>query len=551
MQKETSRIPQLRNIELFIERKLIMKKSIKLMGVMACMSLMAAGALSLALSGRETKAAQAAYSTDGLTQVTAANSSSLVGRTAYVIGSNTTYALTASGSFGKSGDLLELTIAAGTDGASIVLQRNDNGKYLNNPCNGSWSDSTVTRYINSSNNGLSPDSNSSNYWWAVRLEGVTYYETHYEGAMGSEQSKFYVYAAPAPASYSGSIAVECQYIAGDGADHYWDVGNAKIAAHIYNTEDVGAMCDFWTDLVTMSATSETHKYLLPFSNTIDPFAGEHTVMDVYRFNPVVEDAADGMSEGQYWNSATNVSMGTILYVHGWNSSISSAKHWIGAASNSWTFNHDYVLRNASLSGSNFQFSADIDLTDSDQFKVYVNSDAYAGKFSCDPTLSGIITGDQTNNIQCSTADTYRMYYNAGSYSVHVTTPKYVIADEFAQFFLANVGCDATGVAEPTGWATVAAAYPTDGDARDFICSADPVKEGTYLQQCVYWYKVAITQHPGLTKFMVNSSGVARTFSGANAITLFNNNNSMIIVIVVSSLALVSFAGLLALKRKEK
>ena len=147
-------------------------------------------------------------------------------------------------------------------------------------------------------------------------------------------------------------------------------------------------------------------------------------------------------------------------------------------------------------------------------------------------------------------------------NIYVELDKNESANKWGSVFMANVGCDPTGVSEPSGWSSCATYYADlSDDTKNVIYAASGSVGGTTLQQAVARYDYAVSHHSSLTKFIVNSSSTPRAVASAiNAFSPFNliiedeDNLSTIIIIAASSVALLSVTALSILvikKRKNK
>ncbi len=368
--------------------------------------------------------------------------------------------------------------------------------------------------------------------------------------LASKKEMKAAYAAVLP-SYNGSIAIELQDV---GEGNYWDNDNAKLAAHIYNNSDAGEMGDLWTGLV--QTTPGTHHYILPYttSNYFDPFAGSNTVVDFYRFNPEVTNAADGYSQGKQWNSALNLTMGNVVYVYDWNVA-SMVRYYVGAESDSWRGSANFIFRNAKISGDTFEVYGDINLGENDEFKILVPLEKmyYYANYSTHSSLSEIIVGDQSNNINCTTAGTYSMFHNISTHNTYVTTPTLASADEWAEDFL-GANCAAT----KSGWNGFAASYSSlSSSVKALFVGEEHVDKDaetpTYYQKAIqrYDYILELYGTSAYNDFMGRvEAGRVVPHATNGLLSPLHNNQSVLIISLVSGMIIISVTGLYFALRKR-
>ena len=189
---------------------------------------------------------------------------------------------------------------------------------------------------------------------------------------------------------------------------------------------------------------------------------------------------------------------------------------------------------------------EISLAANQQFYIKKTSDG-ATKYNTYTCLSQISSnlskvGDY---IKVTQAASYEFYFNFNANTLYLTDPVVAAADEWAQAFLANVGCDPTGAALPSGWAGEVTRFNsiTDSRVKDKIYSAVGNKSGSYLEKAVYWYDYAVAAHPSLTKFIVNSSSQTRGANvGISPLAIVSSDSNIVIAIVIISLVSVTAIG---------
>lgn len=362
----------------------------------------------------------------------------------------------------------------------------------------------------------------------------------------------------ATTSFKGSIAVELQLI---GSDFYWDKDSPKLIAKVYNTEDAGKMVNGWTEFVQM--TEGTHRYILPYNFNVDP-TGEHTKIDIYRVNPAVSNVNDVDGENIY-NKVLNVSgFGDAIYVYNdsGNSAASSVAKWIGAKSQEWLRSWDVELHNVKFLAGEFQWYGDIALTATDEFK-WVSGNDWSGAYHAHSSLSEIIVGDQTNNIGCSAADTYRMYTPSES-KLYVTTVDLAEADEYALGFLSATSvCDPTGVVNNITsviWSAQKTAFEAlpSNTCRNYLKNADAKDAehgGSYTEQAAARYVYIVEKYgsEAYEDFWGRYGGAVippKTNSFDSSIAVQGNSYFVIAVIVVTIAAIAAGSVIILHRRKE-
>ena len=201
-----------------------------------------------------------------------------------------------------------------------------------------------------------------------------------------------------------------------------------------------------------------------------------------------------------------------------------------------------------------EYYSSVTLSANQEFKIqvapYADGDYY-GSYSTHASLTAKFT-TSNGNIKALEAGTYSFYFDSYSNSVYITTVALASADEWAQYFLTNVGCDETGAALPTGWNDCATEYgKLSGDAKNIIYGTTAGTEG-YVAQAVARYDHAVKAHPSLTKFIVNSSNVVRASAPTTIIMTVNKYDIAVVmaIIVTSTIALSFVCGYFILRKKR-
>lgn len=452
-----------------------------------------------------------AYSAEGLTQVTSANSDSFVGCTAYVIGSNTSYGLTnyGSGQFRNSGTLLELTIAEGTSGSALKLVRKDNNKYLSNPTNGSWSDSEATVYLGDSNR-LAPNTNSDTYWWVVKYEGVSYYETHNPGAIGSATSYFYVYAEPAPEPDMQTIYLDLGKTNWNTKGqsiyvHYWGGVSSSTWPGVAMTKDT-----FGLYTATVDATSTGLKFHVGADLGGDCETGDLSLDDSKMLwtldsqgSPCTASCQAYATERVYVLDKRNNPLCERQKLHAWRDGYQAATTWPG-------------IDMTNLSG--YIYYADIpSIMDRVIFNEGTQQTATLARvsdpcFVIEPGWSGAWTSLKAAQF----------------------------VDGYMKFATIAPSDDTKGTACKEGWSALYTAYTTTyaDDHAKIIAIAD------VADRLAAWAEAnGATFNP--------ENGALSTASSLTIVSQSNSYNSTMIIIVVTSLVLISVGGFFFIRKRKE
>ena len=383
------------------------------------------------------------------------------------------------------------------------------------------------------------------------------------GLSAKKEAKF---AKATSFAFEGSFAMELQNL---GGDQYWDDAEAKFIAKIYNSSDVGLMCSFWSDLV---AGDGSHKVVMTYASNEDP-SGPNTKLELYRLPKTVDtkqDAIDAVSAGEVWNKALSVTYGQMVYVYGWDNAANGVKYYIGADSNTWSYDWDSSLHHAKVTASGFELYSDVILDDDDNFKLVTDDNGTKGYFNGydeDPSVSGNFTCPSSDNILADKGGRYSFYskiYNSNR--LYITDPVVAEAEEYAQSFNSSVGavCNTDHDAEDylsnlqAAWNTQKTAYLNlEGDVQAKLTNAKADEKGTYLEQFAAKYDGIVTKY-GESKFPEFANRFEETVVGTYSSIGFMDNTFassdglvMFVIIASSLVAITSLTVLLILKKKRK
>lgn len=360
-----------------------------------------------------------------------------------------------------------------------------------------------------------------------------------------------IYAKYTSGSWSGTVHVDLKDTWSDAAANYAVLFMDKTT---YPSEISG-----WSAYTT--GTSANVKlvnvsYSLPF---------EPKEMTLVRYNSTYTqsqwNSQKWPTDGNKWGQTPDVSFGEVIRV---GTTVVDGKNlayvgypkvvrWNPSAS-------DISLGSVKLNGSNHAeyYSTSVTLAANQEFKIQIapyESGDYTGNYTTHSSLTSNFTGGGSSNIKALVAGTYAFYFDSANNSTYITKVEIAEADEWAQYFLNNVGCDATGRNLPSGWSTCATEYgKLSGAAKDIVYGATASEGGTYVEQAVARYDVAVKNHPSLTKFIVNSGDTPRSAAIANVPSIFRSSessNTILIVVIFSSIALTSIGGYFFLRHRKE
>ena len=227
----------------------------------------------------------------------------------------------------------------------------------------------------------------------------------------------------------------------------------------------------------------------------------------------------------------------------------------GGASQSWsTPTVDTKLASIKINSDNkLEAYGSVSLPADTYFKVVKGGDTWCGNYSAHSSIASNLNGGGSDNIHNIAAATYEFYFDYDAETVYITDPAMAAADEWAQYFLSNVGCDATGKDEPTGWNACATEYgKLSGDAKNIVYGATADPSGNYVEHAVARYEQALRSHPSLSHFIVNSGNTPRALAYINpSMNDFQDSNTMIIVIAIAAVSALAFTTLLVFKKKKQ
>ena len=130
-----------------------------------------------------------------------------------------------------------------------------------------------------------------------------------------------------------------------------------------------------------------------------------------------------------------------------------------------------------------------------------------------------------------------------------------VADHYGRYFTNKVGCDSSGVAKPSGWATVKSAYQALPDTVQTVIEGTSASQtGSSIQKAMATYDWAISHNPTLKNSASEKYISGRTGNGASSVTTISGN-SLNSSALIAGLAFVGLAAagtmiFVAKRRKE-
>ncbi len=364
---------------------------------------------------------------------------------------------------------------------------------------------------------------------------------------------------------SGNLNLYAKYTSGTWAgtvnldlrDSGWADAAANYAIMFMDKTTYPSEITAWSTYVTGTAAGErlvTISYDIPFNPQL---------MTVVRYKSTYSqsdwNSVKYPEDGNKWGQTPDISVDSIVRIgnttdgYGNNYAYEGYPQVIGGAG--WT-NITYLTSVKSNGSHNVEYYGSVTLAANTEFKIqvapYADGDYYA-TYSTYKDLEGDFGGGGSSNILAKKGGTYSFYFDSYAGTLYITTVALAAADEWAQYFLAHSGCDATGVNIPSGWTACATEYAKlSGDAKDIVYGASAGTD-TYIEKAVARYDIAIRNHPSLTKFIVNSSSTPRTAGMVvNPIAVATNgttNATVIIVITLTSLS--ALGGYFFIRRRRE
>ena len=385
-------------------------------------------------------------------------------------------------------------------------------------------------------------------WYTTQACTVKYTKTSVNSNM-SIYAKYTTHAA-----WAGTVNIDLR-------NSGWADAAANYSILFMNKTTYSEEVTAWSEYITGTAVGE-RLVSVPYSLGFEPL----TIL-VTRYNSSYSkaswDTEKFPTDGNAWGQTPDVDFNTMIRIgdsvdeHNHNYAYGGYPQVIGGTS---TWSNLYYLDNVKSNGSHNveYYSTTVTLSVGQKFKIQVAPYGGLDYYDTYSTYS-LIEGnfekksEDNNNIYVKTAGTYAFYFDSYANSLYITTVDLAAADEWAQYFLSHVNCDATGKTAPSGWTACADEYAKlSGGAKDIVYGATAKEDGSYVEQAVARYDVALKNHPSLDPFIKNSSNVARSASVIknNIITESTDFINYAIIAASGALILVEVSFLL-LKRRKK
>ena len=212
---------------------------------------------------------------------------------------------------------------------------------------------------------------------------------------------------------------------------------------------------------------------------------------------------------------------------------------------------DVALPTLKINGNDvLEVFGEVTLAADTYFKVVKGGAIWCNSFSTHSSIASnfeLVEEGTDHNIHCKAAGTYEFYFAYNDAQLYITDPVLAAADEWAQYFLANSGCDSTGENLPSGWNDCATEYAKlSGGAKDLVYGTTAKADGSFIEQAVARYDHAVACHSSLTRFIVNSSSQIRPVNEFVVYNFVPNTNSNNLIVIVSIVALISASTLVCL-----
>ena len=339
----------------------------------------------------------------------------------------------------------------------------------------------------------------------------------------------------------------------------WKSSGSQIGLYMFNNS---VSRSAWGSLVTPSGSSRFVEY--SYSLDFTP-----TQCIAFRFDPGVQTMGDWCWENNRGNSAIWSTTNDTDFNHVvWLGNYYPSSKWTesgaydlnavvkGGNSDSWSVaTVDTQLTHVKVNGSdNLEVYGDVSLPANTYFKVVKGGSTWCGSYSCHSSIQSNLSGGGSSNIHNTAAATYEFYFDYDGETTYITDPDMAAADEWAQYFLAHVGCDSTGENLPSGWSSCASQYASlSGAAKNIVYGASAKVDGSYVEQAVARYDVAVANHSSLTRFIVNSGNTPRSAAIKTPATIetVETSNIVLIVAIVSFISSTGIGGYFFFKKRRE
>lgn len=364
-----------------------------------------------------------------------------------------------------------------------------------------------------------------------------------------------LYAKYTSGTWAGTITV-------DFANSYFSDAAANYAVYFYDETTYPSKVEGWSTYLTGVSSKDR---LVEISYNV-PFEPKNMIVVRYDSTYSSSDwANDKWAEshaGKKWGQTGDLSYASMVVFgteseHYDNAYTGNVRVLGGPSGGAWSelASLNSVKRKDNAGSKEVEhFSTTVSLTAGKAFKIVTPDDVYHGDYDTHDSLNtGYFSGGGSDDINVLKSGTYAFYYNTVTNRLYITTVDIAAADEWAQYFLSHVNCDATGKTAPSGWSACATEYAKlSGGAKDIIYGAKAKEDGSYVEQAVARYDVALKNHPSLDPFIKNSSNVARSASVIKNNIIAESTDFINYAIIAASGALILVeVSFLLLKRRKK
>ena len=339
----------------------------------------------------------------------------------------------------------------------------------------------------------------------------------------------------------------------------WKSSSSKIGLYMFNNS---VSKSAWGGYVTPSGTSRYVEYSYDLDFTPNQCIAFRVSSDAPAMGQWLFD--DNRSDSRIYSTTNDTTFDNVVWLGNyytdskWTESGAYDINAVvkGGNADEWSVaTVDAALTNVKVNGSDkLEVYGEVALPANTYFKVVKGGSKWCGAYTFHSSISNNLSGGGESNIHNTAAATYEFYFVYNDETVYITDPAMAAADEWAQYFLNHVGCDANGVNLPSGWSACANEYAKlSGDAKDIVYGTTGNESGNYLEQAVARYDYAVAHHAGLSRFIVNSSDTPRAarYVPASQLTSAVENNGLLIIGIVSLVATSAVAGYFLLRKKKQ
>ncbi len=324
--------------------------------------------------------------------------------------------------------------------------------------------------------------------------------------------------------------------------------NAAIKLSIYFYDDNSH--NGWGSLVSVAKNQNEAE--VSYSLNFTP-----TKMIAVRYDPVA--TTTGWSN--VWNQAPSsggYNFGHHFRITDWSTAVVDEYAAVKGSGNGWSGDRA-VLSNVKLNDSNYceYYSDSVQLNAGEEFKVVYANEWY-GTFEASIYVKDIFSGGGSDNIVCSTAGTYALYFDASTHKTYINNPAYAKADDWGQTFLNGMVCDGEGSITNDDWSSLSSSYAALDSSVKAIFTAveymdEEVEPSTYYEKAVQRYDYIVKKYGTTAKpdFMGRIQAGKLVASASNSMSNVKMNASVTPFVIIASIITLSAAGAFFLIRKKR